>query len=83
MEFKLTIGKMGDLKRIIMEDMAKTENINVQDIEFKDIFYYPGLKKWNAKISFGKEGRLYSASIDIMENGMVTRYQQRQINELE
>ena len=83
MEFKLTIGKMGDLKRIIMEDMAKTENINIQDIEFKDIFYYSGLKKWNAKISFRKEDRLYTASMDIMENGMITRYQQRDVNELE
>ena len=34
MEFKLIIGKMEDLKKIIMEDMAKTENVNVQDIEF-------------------------------------------------
>lgn len=82
MEFKLTIGKMEDLKKIVMEDMAKTENVNVQDIEFEDVFYYSGLKKWNAKISFRKNGKVYTASMDIMENGMITRYQQRQINEL-
>ena len=83
MEFKLIIGKMEDLKKIIMEDMAKTENVNVQDIEFEDIFYYSGLKKWNAKISFRKEDILYTASMDIMENGIITRYQQREVNELE
>ena len=82
MEFKLTIGKMEDLKKIIIEDMAKTEKVNVHDIEFEDVFYYSGLKKWNAKVSFRKENRLYSASMDIMENGIITRYQQREINEL-
>ncbi|WMT50989.1 MAG: hypothetical protein RE471_08410 [Ferroplasma sp.] len=81
MEFKLTIGKMEDLKNMIMEDMAKTENIDIDDIEFQDIFYYSGLKKWNAKIEFRKNGKNYMASMDIMENGMITRYQQREENE--
>jgi hypothetical protein len=81
MEFKLTIGKMEDLKNMIMEDMSKTENIDTGDIEFEDIFYYSGLKKWNAKIAFRKNGKSYRASMDIMENGMITRYQQREENE--
>ena len=81
MEFKLTIGKMEDLKNMIMEDMAKTENIDIDDIEFEDIFYYSGLKKWNARIKFSKNGKNYRSSMDIMENGMITRYQQREENE--
>ena len=78
MEYKLTIGKMEDLKKMIREDMEKTENINSEDFEFLDIFYYSGLKKWNAKIEFTKEGRKYLASMDIQENGIITRYQQRE-----
>jgi hypothetical protein len=82
MEYKLTIGKMEDLKKLIREDMAKTENINSEDFEFLNVFYYSGLKKWNVKIEFKKDGRKYVASMDIQENGIITRYQQREENEL-
>lgn len=78
MEYKLTIGKMEDLKKMIREDMARTENINSGDFEFLDIFYYSGLKKWNAKFEFNKDGKKYLASMDIQENGIITRYQQRE-----
>ena len=36
-------------------------------------------KKWTARVAFASGGKDYTASMDILENGMVTRYQQREM----
>jgi hypothetical protein len=67
MKFKLTVDKM--------------ENITPEDVEISDIFYCRGLKKSNAMATLGKAGRKYTASMDILENSLITRYRQRCQNE--
>ncbi len=77
MEFKFTVDKLNDLKNMIIDSILKSENIHPEDLEFQDIFYYSGLKKWTCTASFEKNSRVYNVSIDILENGLITRYQQR------
>ena len=81
MQFKLTIDKMEDLKQIITDNIPKMENISPERIEIEDIFYYSGLKKWTARVVFASDSKDYTASMDILEDGMVTRYQQREKHE--
>jgi predicted PP-loop superfamily ATPase len=81
MQFKLTIDKMEDLKQIITDQITRMEKIYPERIEIEDIFYYSGLKKWTARVAFASGGKDYTASMDILENGMVTRYQQREKHE--
>ena len=81
MQFKLTIEKMEDLKQIITDQITKMENISPETIEIEDIFYYSGLKKWTARVAFAIGGKDYTASMDMLEDGMVTRYQQRRKHE--
>ena len=81
MEFKLTIDRMEDLKGIIVEQITKMENIPAENVEMLDVFYYSGLKKWTASVAFSVNGKHYVASMDILENGLVSRYQQREKNE--
>ncbi|MCL4349064.1 hypothetical protein [Ferroplasma acidiphilum] len=81
MEFKLTIDRMEDLKSTIVEQITKMENIPAENVEILDVFYYSGLKKWAVSVAFNVNGKHYVASMDILENGLVARYQQREKNE--
>jgi hypothetical protein len=81
MQFKLTIDKMEDLKNIITDQISKMEGIPPESLEISDIFYYSGLKKWTVAVVFTKGNMKYNASMDILENGIVARYQQREDNE--
>jgi hypothetical protein len=81
MEFKLTIDRMENLKKIIVEQITKMEDISTENVQLLDVFYYSGLKKWTAGVAFIVNGKHYVASMDILENGLVTRYQQREKNE--
>jgi hypothetical protein len=81
MEFKLTIDRMENLKGVIVEQITKMENIPPENVQILDVFYYSGLKKWTASVAFVVNEKRYVASMDILENGLVTRYQQREKNE--
>ncbi|WP_337861175.1 hypothetical protein [Ferroplasma sp.] len=78
MEFKLTIDKMESLKEIIADQISKMESIPADCLEISDIFYYSGLKKWTVTIIFSKGQKSYKASMDILENGVISRFQQRE-----
>ncbi len=81
MHFKLTIDRMEDLKQLIIGQITKMERILPENVEILDIFYYSGLKKWTVSACFNVNKKHYAASMDILENGLVARYQQRQKNE--
>ncbi|ARD85177.1 hypothetical protein FAD_1311 [Ferroplasma acidiphilum] len=72
---------MEDLKSTIVEQITKMENIPAENVEILDVFYYSGLKKWAVSVAFNVNGKHYVASMDILENGLVARYQQREKNE--